>query len=231
MSAQLGRANKGTGYVLQRAPARGRRERLSRRGQTGYSFKVRDDDDKRLRALDELKARGIIVVANTIAQSVENIVTFFSSLRSELAFYIGCLNLRSALATKGEPICTPVPMPADSPLFRATGLYDPCLSLRTGGRTVGNDLSADSKALVVVTGANRGGKTTFLRSVGLAQLMMQCGMFVAATSFSAGVRRRVFTHFRRDEDRSMAGGKLAGGTGEDEHRHFPHIVRVLIAVQ
>ena len=60
MSAQLGRANKGTGYVLQRAPARGRRERLSRRGQTGYSFKVRDDDDKRLRALDELKARGII---------------------------------------------------------------------------------------------------------------------------------------------------------------------------
>jgi hypothetical protein len=209
MSAQLGRANKGTGYVLQRAPARGRRERLSRRGQTGYSFKVRDDDDKGLRALDELKARGIIVVANTIARSVENVVTFFNSLRSELAFYIGCLNLRSVLASKGEPICTPVPMPADSPWFRAAGLYDPCLSLRKDGRTVGNDLSADSKALVVVTGANRGGKTTFLRSVGLAHLMMQCGMFVAATSFSAGVRQRVFTHFRRDEDRSMAGGKLA----------------------
>ena len=46
---------------------------------------------------------------------------------------------------------------------------------------MGNDLSADSKALVVVTGANRGGKTTFLRSVGLAHLMMQCGMFVAAS--------------------------------------------------
>ena len=208
MGAQLGRANKGTGYVLQRAPARGRRERLSRRGQIGHSFTVRDDDDKRLRALGELKARGIMLVANTLAQSVENVVTFFSSLRSELAFYIGCLNLRSTLATKGEPVCTPVPMPADSPCFRTTGLYDPCLSLRLEGRTVGNDLSADGKALVVVTGANRGGKTTFLRSVGVAHLMMQCGMFVAATSFSAGVRRRVFTHFRRDEDHSMAGGKL-----------------------
>jgi DNA mismatch repair ATPase MutS len=76
------------------------------------------------------------------------------------------------------------------------------------GPTVGNELSADNKALIVVTGANRGGKTTFLRSVGLAHLMMQCGMFVAARSFGAGVRRRVFTHFRRDEDRSMAGGKL-----------------------
>ena len=73
---------------------------------------------------------------------------------------------------------------------------------------MGNDLDADSKALVVVTGANRGGKTTFLRSVGLAHLMMQCGMFVAARSFSAGVRLRVFTHFRREEDRSMTGGKL-----------------------
>ena len=99
-------------------------------------------------------------------------------------------------------------MPADSHCFRTTGLYDPCLSLRTDGRTVGNDLDADTKALVVVTGANRGGKTTFLRSVGLAHLMMQCGMFVAARSFSAGVRVRVFTHFRREEDRSMTGGKL-----------------------
>ncbi len=208
MSAHLGHANKGTGYTLHRAPAGGRRPRLSRRGQDSNSFTVRDDDNKRLRELGELKARGIIVVANALAQSVENVVSFFSSLRSELAFYIGCLNLRSALVTRDEPVCTPVPMPVDSAWFRATGLHDPGLSLRTDGRTVGNDLSADGKALVVVTGANRGGKTTFLRSIGLAHLMMQCGMFVAAQSFSAGVCRRVITHFRRDEDRAMAGGKL-----------------------
>jgi DNA mismatch repair ATPase MutS len=32
--------------------------------------------------------------------------------------------------------------------------------------------------LVMITGANQGGKSTFLRSVGIAQLMMQAGMFV-----------------------------------------------------
>ena len=32
----------------------------------------------------------------------------------------------------------------------------------------------------MVTGANTGGKSTFLRSVGLAHLMMQAGMFVSA---------------------------------------------------
>ena len=44
----------------------------------------------------------------------------------------------------------------------------------------GNDIDADGKSLIVVTGANEGGKSTFLRSVGTAQLMMQAGMFVTA---------------------------------------------------
>jgi DNA mismatch repair ATPase MutS len=33
---------------------------------------------------------------------------------------------------------------------------------------VGNDLDADNRRLVMITGANQGGNSTFLRSVGLA---------------------------------------------------------------
>jgi len=44
--------------------------------------------------------------------------------------------------------------------------------------------------------------------VGLAQLMMQSGMFVAAESFSANVCDGVFTHFKRREDSTMESGKL-----------------------
>ena len=49
---------------------------------------------------------------------------------------------------------------------------------------VGNDVQASGRSLIMITGANQGGKSTFLRSVGLAQLMMQAGMFVAAQSSS-----------------------------------------------
>jgi DNA mismatch repair ATPase MutS len=42
----------------------------------------------------------------------------------------------------------------------------------------------------------------------LAQLMMQCGMFAAATSYEATVCRGVFTHFRTAEDATMQLGKL-----------------------
>jgi len=75
-------------------------------------------------------------------------------------------------------------------------------------KVVGNDVNADGKQLVMITGANQGGKSTFLRSVGLAQLMMQCGMFVAAEDFRADLRDAVFTHFKREEDPSMSSGKL-----------------------
>ncbi len=208
MSAQLGPANRGTDYVLHEAPVRGLWERLSRRGQASFSFIVPERDDNNWRALGELQARGVDIAANALAQSVDHIVGFFNTLRTEIAFYVGCLNLQAALQAKGEPVCTPVPWPAERSGLGAEGLYDPCLSLGLKGRAVGNDVSAEGKTLVVVTGANRGGKSTFLRSAGLAQLMMQAGMFVPARAFAAGVCPAVFTHFKRDEGPAMTGGKL-----------------------
>ena len=208
MSAQVGRANRGTDYRLHKAPGRGLRERFANRGQPSFSFTVPDRDEAGLQALGELQARGVNIAANALAQSVEHILGFFSSLRTEVAFYIGCLNLQRVLLAKGEPICTPVPLPSAYPALQAERLYDPGLSLTLEGNTVGNDIEADGKTLTVVTGANRGGKSTFLRSVGLAQLMMQCGLFVAARSFRASICPRIFTHFKRNEDPSMTGGKL-----------------------
>ena len=54
----------------------------------------------------------------------------------------------------------------------------------------------------------RGGKSTFLRSAGLAQLMMRCGMFAAAESCRANVCDSIFTHYKREEDNTIESGKL-----------------------
>jgi DNA mismatch repair ATPase MutS len=87
-------------------------------------------------------------------------------------------------------------------------LYDVCLTLHLPQRAVGNDLNADGKILFVITGANQGGKSTFLRSVGLAQLMMASGLFVPAESYAANLFRGLYTHYKREEDTSMNSGKL-----------------------
>jgi DNA mismatch repair ATPase MutS len=104
-------------------------------------------------------------------------------------------------------MCFPIVV-AHERRYSAVGLYDVCLTLSIQHRVVGNDIEASNKDLVIVTGANQGGKSTFLRSTGLAQLMMQAGMFVPARSFAAQVRDGVFTHYKREEDPTMTSGKL-----------------------
>lgn len=55
------------------------------------------------------------------------------------------------------------------------------------------------KKLILISGANQGGKTTWLRSFGQAQLMAQCGMFIAADYFRTRFYDGIFTHFSDHE--------------------------------
>jgi DNA mismatch repair ATPase MutS len=209
ISAELGRGNRGTSYVLRKPHERSFLERITPGGPKCYSFSIPGRDEHGMQSLNELRGRGINLVANALAQSTDHILSFFNILRAELGFYVGCLNLYEQLADKGQVTCFPVPLSAeDEVALSASGLYDVALSFHLGSRVVGNDVDADGKQLVIVTGANQGGKSTFLRSVGLAQLMMQAGMFVPAEKFRANVCAGVFTHFKREEDASMTSGKL-----------------------
>jgi MutS domain V len=209
ISAELRKDNKGACYVL-RAPNKPRGGwlvRLLAESSPACTFQLHPRDQAGARALSELNARGINLVANALAQSTDHILSFFKMLRTELAFYIGCLNLQTFLRQMGEPTCLPVPSLAGQRKLSCSGLYDVSLALNLRRKVVGNDVKADSKDLVIVTGANTGGKSTFLRSVGLAQVMMQAGMFVPAESFSSEICDGVFTHFKREEDVTMESGK------------------------
>jgi len=210
ISAQLGKGNKGAHYVLRRPmyEKRSWMKRIFGKGEAEYSFEIADRDISGMQALSELRNKGINSTANALAQSTDHILGFFKMLRIELGFYVSCLNLHDKLLQKGEPVCIPVPFAMGRPIFRAQGLYDVCLTLKIEAKVVGNNLAADSKELMMITGANQGGKSTFLRSIGLAQLMMQCGMFVSAKQFTANVCNGVFTHYKREEDVTMKSGKL-----------------------
>jgi hypothetical protein len=209
LSAELGSGNRGTNYVLRRriSPPTWR-ERIGLGEPGTYTWHLPERDEAGADALRDLRGRGIALAAGAVARSTDHILSYFNQLRVEVGFYICCLNLRDLLAGKGEPTCLPDPRPASSPSLSARGLYDVALSLSMGQRAVGNDLAADGRSLLVITGANRGGKSTFLRGLGLSQLMMQAGMFVGAEAFAADIRDRVFTHFKREEDVELKSGKL-----------------------
>ncbi len=219
MSAQLGAGNRGTGYVLRTprdAQSIDRSGALKRRRRPAgidaarsFSFEVHPRDEAGQEALTRFQDRGLNLAANALAQSTDQILGFFAQLRTEVAFYLGCLNLERRLGSIGAPMCTPEPVDAGTvPMLAAEGIYDPALVLRTGARAVGNDVDADGRKLVMITGANSGGKSTFLRAIGLAQLLMQCGMQVCATKYHSSLCDGFFTHFTRGEDPSMRRGRF-----------------------
>ncbi|MEP6559607.1 MAG: DNA mismatch repair protein MutS [Nakamurella sp.] len=210
LSAQLGVGNHGRDYVLRDpGPDPSRWKRFTQDFFTpAHTLVIDDRDEAGAQALAELKDRGINQAANALAQSTGHVVSFFRMLAAELGFYIGCVNLHEKLSSKQTEFCFPVPEPVGQMDLTTEGLCDASLMLRLGHRVVGNDIHASGKHLVVITGANQGGKSTLLRGIGLALLMMQSGMFVTATYFRANLSTGIFTHYKREEDTTMTSGKL-----------------------
>jgi hypothetical protein len=210
LSATLGPTNLETAYTLRRRTRPRRwRDRIGLPEPDSHTYELDPRDMAGAEALAALRGRGIALAAAALGESADHITAYFAQLRAEVGFFLGCLNLHDALTAKGEPTCFPEPVAGGTVALAARGLYDPSLSLALGAaRAVGSDVEADGRPLVVITGANRGGKSTFLRSLGLAQLLLQAGMFVAAESFRADVRSGLFSHFKREEDVTLRSGKL-----------------------
>ena len=209
-SARLGPGLRSTDQVVRLAPPppRGWSARRRRRREDAASFLVHPRDDAGHRFLSEWKNRGLEGTARALAQSVDHVLAFLQALEVETAFYLAGLTLHRALSPYG-PLTLPDPAPLGSPRpLSAARLWDPSLALQQQAAPVPNDVAANDARLLVITGANRGGKSTLLRALGTAQLLMQAGLFVPAAAFEAPIVTGAFTHFKREEDRELAHGKL-----------------------
>ncbi|HXH26137.1 MAG TPA: DNA mismatch repair protein MutS, partial [Vicinamibacterales bacterium] len=72
----------------------------------------------------------------------------------------------------------------------------------SAGAFVPNDtrLSSSGEQIVILTGPNMAGKSTYLRQVAIIVLMAQCGSFVPASSARIGVVDRIFTRVGAGDD-------------------------------
>lgn len=209
ISARLGNQNESIDLVLRDLPEQ--RRAMFRRPvvkKPSYSYTIPDRDEASTQALSDIRDRVTDEAANAAAQSADHVLSFFAALRDELSFYLAAMRLHGALTELGVPVSLPQAHPVSPPTHAATGLADPALALTSRSAPVGNDLDAAGKQLVVITGANRGGKSTFLRAVGIAALMTGAGLFVAAQRFTTSLHSGVFCHYRREEDVQLRSGKL-----------------------
>jgi hypothetical protein len=157
---------------------------------------------------DELKNSMILNLCGNISSINSAIKDFFVKLLSQVEFYEAAINLRKYMEEKNIPFCMPDFVGMESGII-AKNLYDLGLASNSDGAVTANSVNMENGKILIVTGHNRGGKTTFLKSIGIAQIMAQAGLFVPAEEYSCPAYQGILTHFPSGEDETLGDGKLA----------------------
>ena len=134
-----------------------------------------------------------------------------SGLIPELVFYVRWAEYLDRLKQAGWHFCKPeAGTPEGGSGMRAEGFYNlKLIGSVAPGQAVLNDLRFDGeKRVYVLTGANRGGKTTVTQAVGQLFMLAQCGISVPANVFVFDPADLVLAHFPADEDRTLDLGRL-----------------------
>ena len=139
-------------------------------------------------------------------------------LLEEIAFYLGAIRLIQHLRACGLPLCRPAVLPQEARDCQMQGSYNLNLALRMaplpksrdlGQEIVLNDVNfSDEGRIFILTGPNRGGKTTYTQAVGLAQVMMQTGLFVPSKQAAMSPVDAIYTHFAVEERPDQEAGRL-----------------------
>lgn len=170
------------------------------------------------RDLSEALNRSLRPVATALERFVGVRTLFLDKWGREIAFYLGAARLSGRLRRVGLSLCRPEVSVSGADGCRVAGCYNVVLALKLAGRgrqselsqrVVTNDLALARGEIAILTGPNQGGKTTYMRSVGLVQVMCQAGLLVPGVNARVSVVDAICTHFPRGERGDLDSGRFA----------------------
>jgi hypothetical protein len=130
----------------------------------------------------------------------------------EIQFYIAYTDYIAPLRAMGLPFCVPQVIGPDAAL-EGKGVFDIALArkLRAEKQSpVANDFELSGpERILVVSGPNQGGKTTFARAFGQIHWLANLGLPVPGERAALRQFDHLFTHFERGENTADLRGKLA----------------------
>ncbi|MDD1695398.1 MAG: DNA mismatch repair protein MutS [Methanoregula sp.] len=135
------------------------------------------------------------------SEIIENLLSVVSDLQ-EIAYGIAVLDISAALAEVAQTrdYVRPHLNTGDAIVIR-DGRH-PVVEQRALGVFVPNDtdLASSSSQVMIITGANMAGKSTYMRAVALTCIMAQAGSYVPARHASIGILDRIFTRVGAFDD-------------------------------
>lgn len=192
--------------------------------------------------LQKLLERVAAPVATVLKRYLAVNTQALASLGAEISFLLNGVTLIQDLWRVGLPVCRPEPIPLDARAASLDNCYNVSLALqmctsdtertRLPDGLVTNPVLFDATQgrVWVLTGPNRGGKTTYLRAVGLAHVLFQAGLYVPARAALLSPVDAIHTHFPNLETAQLGKGRLddeAERLAEIFHKATPHSLILL----
>lgn len=161
-------------------------------------------------------------IAKPISKVLETYTTvnarMIVNLKVEIAFYLGAVKLIRHIQESGMPVCRPQIRPMEARACDLQAFYNVGLLLQQSPLNRPRDLSEliitndlqfnEDGRIFILTGPNRGGKTTYTVALGLAQVLFQAGLYVPAQSATMSPVDGIYTHFATVEDPRLEAGRL-----------------------
>lgn len=189
----------------EQVPAEYRRRQTLKNVERYITPELKSFEDKVLSANERALAREKALYDAVLDQILPDLPTLKVNANAVAGLDVLCCFAERALALNYV-----LPQLSDEPGLRIVQGRHPVVEqimlAQSGQPFIANDVELSPyRQLLLITGPNMGGKSTYMRQTALIVLLAHCGCFVPALSAEIGVIDRIFTRIGASDD--LAGGR------------------------